>query len=148
MQQSSWFCTWKESIPNVFQALLSKHIIWYSNTHDVPYSVVETSLHNISSLTFFWTLRVVPLFTSSCRWIRIRKWYKVYWFIYSIEKDCIVNCKTWDGRLIHTLSCFDDKYIICETIPDNENKKTKKFKLNIEKMMLKLSWKLAVWVTR
>ena len=50
-----------------------------------------------------------------------------------LKKDCIVSCKTWDGRLIHTISCLDVEYMICKTIPKNKNEKPKKFKPVTEK---------------
>ena len=43
-----------------------------------------------------------------------------------LKIDCIVTCKTWDGRPIL-------EYMICETIPNNK-KKPKRSKLIIEKV--------------
>ena len=37
--------------------------------------------------------------------------------------------KNWDGRLMHTMSCLDIEYMVCETIPKNKSEKPKNFKL-------------------
>ena len=60
-----------------------------------------------------------------------------------LKKDCIVNCKTWDGRLIHTVSCLDVEYMICEKIPNNKNETPKKFKLVPEKDHVSIRMKIA-----
>ena len=48
----------------------------------------------------------------------------------------MVDCKTWYGRLIHTVSCLDVEYMVCKTIPNNKSEKPKKFKL-VTKMEIK-----------
>ena len=40
---------------------------------------------------------------------------------------------TWDRRLIHTLSVLDVEYMLCETIPNNNDEKSKRFQLKPEK---------------
>ena len=40
-----------------------------------------------------------------------------------LKKNCIVDCKTWNGRLVHTVSCLDVEYMVCETIPNNKSEK-------------------------
>ena len=39
-----------------------------------------------------------------------------------LKKGCALKCKTWDGRMVHTVSCLDVEYMICETIPNNKRK--------------------------
>ena len=60
-----------------------------------------------------------------------------------LKKDCVVNCKKWDGRLIHTVLYLDIEYMVCETIPENKNGKTKMFKLQPEKENTTISIKIA-----
>ena len=60
-----------------------------------------------------------------------------------LKKDCVVYCKKWDSRLIHTVSCLDIEYMACETIPENKNGKTKMFKLQTEKENTTISIKIA-----
>ena len=38
-----------------------------------------------------------------------------------------------DGKLVHTVSALDVKYILCEKIPENENEILKNFKLKTDK---------------
>ena len=42
-------------------------------------------------------------------------------YIFNLKKDCIGDCKTWDRRLINTVSCLDVEYMVCETIPNNKS---------------------------
>ena len=60
-----------------------------------------------------------------------------------LKKDCIVDCKSWHGRLIHTVSCSDVEYMVCETIPNNKSEKPKKFKLLTESDHVSIRMKVA-----
>ena len=40
---------------------------------------------------------------------------------------------TWDRRLIRTLSVLDVEYMLCETIPNNNDEKSKRFQFKAEK---------------
>ena len=62
---------------------------------------------------------------------------------FRLKKDCLVNCKTWDVRLIHTVSCLDVEYIVCDTIPKNKSEKPKKFKLMTERDLVSIRMKIA-----
>ena len=48
---------------------------------------------------------------------------------FQLKKDCLVNCKTWDVRLIHTVSCLDVEYMVCETIPSNKSENQRNLSL-------------------
>ena len=39
----------------------------------------------------------------------------------NMKRDCIIDCKTWDGKLVHTVSSLDVEYMLYETIPENKN---------------------------
>ena len=54
-------------------------------------------------------------------------------YIFNLKKDCIGDCKTWDRRLINTVSCLDVEYMVCETIPNNKSENQMKFKLVTER---------------
>lgn len=49
-----------------------------------------------------------------------------------IKRDYAVDCKHQDGKLVHTVLNMDVEYMICETIPNNENEVSKRFTLKIE----------------
>ena len=48
---------------------------------------------------------------------------------FQLKKDCLVNCKTWDVRLIYTVSCLDNEYIVSDTIPKNKIKSQRSLNL-------------------
>ena len=50
-----------------------------------------------------------------------------------MKRYCVVDCKNWDGKLVHIVSALDVEYMLCETAPENENKISKNFKLKIDK---------------
>ena len=60
-----------------------------------------------------------------------------------MKKDCVVDCKNWDGRLIHIVSSLDVEYMICETIPSNDGEAPKKIKLKADRDSVKVSIKVA-----
>ena len=55
----------------------------------------------------------------------------MYWVIYTIKRECIVNSKIWDERLINLVSYLDAACMICEAILNKT--RIKMFKLIIEK---------------
>lgn len=46
-----------------------------------------------------------------------------------LKRDCIVNYKDWDGKLIHSVSCLNVRYVLCDTIWEKDNETPKKFRL-------------------
>ena len=60
-----------------------------------------------------------------------------------LKKGCALKCKTWDGRMVHTVSCLDVEYMTCETISNNKNEKPRRYKLEQEKDMVSIRMKLS-----
>ena len=50
-----------------------------------------------------------------------------------MKKYCVIDCKNWNGKLVHTNSALYVEYILCETIPENGNQIPNKFKLKTDK---------------
>ena len=49
-----------------------------------------------------------------------------------MKRDCVIDCKSQDRKLVHTLSALNVEYIFCEIITENENEAPKKFKLKAD----------------
>ena len=57
----------------------------------------------------------------------------MYWFGNKMKRYCVVDCKNWEGKLVHTVSSLNMEYMICETIPENDNDAPNEFKLKSDK---------------
>ena len=67
--------------------------------------------HVDPALKFFYG---VPLMTTSNTNLKesLGNGTRIIGLYIQLKKDCIVDCKTWYGRLVHTVSCLDVEHMV------------------------------------
>ena len=80
-------------------------------------------------------IKVVPLMINNNKSIKEERGNgtKCVGLSVKMKRDCVIDYKNWDGKLVHTVSALDEEYMLCETILENENEILKEFKLKTDK---------------
>lgn len=45
-----------------------------------------------------------------------------------IKRYCVIDCKNWNGKLVHTVSSLNVEYMLCQAITEKDNETHTKLK--------------------